>query len=68
MRTAVNDLVTHSPADKPLLLHILVKEDDAAAIKLKVRVQNYINTEIDASARSQFLPVNIPSSNISTIK
>ena len=58
MRTAVNDLVAHSPADKPLLLHILVKENNAAANQLKAQVQAYID---GLESASRFQPVKVES-------
>jgi hypothetical protein len=59
MKTAVNDLVTKSPTDKPLLLHILVREENAATNQLKAQLQTYIDTILEPSASIRFLPVKI---------
>ena len=61
MRTAVDSLIVNSPADKPLLLHILVKEQNAAAKQLRQQVQDYIDNVVDPLARSRFMPVIVES-------
>ncbi|MBB5353988.1 hypothetical protein HNR46_004260 [Haloferula luteola] len=50
MRKAVNDLITHSPADKPLKLHILTKPGTSSA-QLESALISHIQT---TSAASRF--------------
>lgn len=58
MKTAVRDLIQHSPEDKKLKLHILVREENAATSQLKSSLTEYIDT-FDSAIKARFDPVQI---------